>query len=701
MGALCLLQLLFGPLRVDARESAPPAPTSQDRPARAVHGTVLDEATGTGIPDVRVYFEAFGEVLGETRTDAEGGFRLEPSDPPRRRLEVDPPQGWSMTVARVRLTPTQRSGEEAIEVALRRSVERPLEGRLLDRTTGRPVPHFWIELRPAEGESEVVQSDADGLFRSRHEYPRGPIVLDVAASRGRRLLGQRPLVVAHLDPLGPGLVEWELDPGPRFEFALDPSLREDDELELRATWIESSGRPAAEGLDAWVAVDSPQSSEVVVEGGRAWVRLNPRSLGARPPRGIRVYRTDLLECADFEFGRGGVRSATALDARPFDVRLEAFALMSGRLEGRERAPVAGALVQWEEIPTGNALEAARTFGRGIVTDAEGRFVVPFLPPGLYAWRFSAEHHEPAQVELPLPAGVESTVNFRLTPIPLAGSIEGTLRSRTGTYGPNLRIHARHLRSKHPSRFTPVIWGGPAGDRVGTFRFENLPEGPWELSCNAIHGFEVTPKIQIQSAPAVGVEFEILDDVPSARLTIELTDAVDGSPCAGPHQLREITARGAQARSYHRGSRIELGRRPLGAELIFALESSGFAPARVRIEDFVEDSDTNSDPASNPFPRRTARLELLRGWATTFHVATADGRDAEGARIFLDERDVGVCDSKGELNVHWPDAASPPTRFLIRYRGLEHAPPEGYRAAELPPPLNHDPTRTEVRLRPRD
>lgn len=667
-----------------------------------VHGTVVDVETGLGLRDVRVYFEAFDEVLAETRSDDEGRFRLTQADPPRRRLEVEPPEGWSLTVARVRLSPEQRTGAEPIRIELQRRSQRPVEGRLIDRVTGRPIPHFWIELRPAAGDPEVLQSDDEGRFRSTGSYPRGPITLDAARTRGRRLLGQRPLVWAHLDPTGDPFVEWELDPGPRFELSLGTEFLGADPSGLRATWIESSGRPAAEGIDAWIAEDSPVSSAVVIERNRAWVRLNPRSLGARPPRGLRVYTRDLLQASDIEFGRGGVRAASAIDAPPFEVKLLPLGLMSGRLEGRDQAALPGALVQWEEIPVGNALVGPDSFGRGVVTDAEGRFVVPFLTPGLYAWRFSAENHEPTQVELPIDAAVESSVNFRLSAIPMAGALEGSLRSRTGTYAPDLRIHARHLAGKHPSRFAPVLWGGTPDDRVGRFRFEDLPEGPWQLGFNGIHGFEITPTVRTVTPPSTDVDFEILDDVPSARLTIELIDGTDGSPCMGPHQLREISPNGAQARSFHRGARIELGRRPLAADSRFALESSGYAPGSLGIEDFVVPPEGDPENRTNGGEaHRIARLELLRGWATTFRVLTEAGHAAEGARLFLDDRDIGVCDAKGEVSVHWPAATDPPTRFLIRYRDLEHAPPAGFRSDELPPPRNDDPTVTEVRLRPKN
>lgn len=189
-------------------------------PAARVHGRVVSEATGHGLPDADVVLTSPHFALAEDRvlvgTDADGAFTIDAGDLPL---------GDALLCVRAedhepRLVSAPRDGGEVV-VALRAPYR--IEGRVLDARNGAPLPGVVVEVVPAfqwtwddEAESDRGFTRGDGRFAVRpYVTPSGEAVvrvvrpgylpyqsrLELVGAPGADARGRLWLVDVRLEPL--------------------------------------------------------------------------------------------------------------------------------------------------------------------------------------------------------------------------------------------------------------------------------------------------------------------------------------------------------------------------------------------------------------------------------------------------------------------------------------------------------------------
>jgi RNA polymerase sigma factor (sigma-70 family) len=181
-------------------------------PRRAAEGTVVCRETGRPLADVLVLVIGPLNSLVETRTDAQGHFRLHPFPGPGVSLSAYPPAGEPYLIGH-HYVPWPDNEDRRVRLTLQRGVF--LRGRVTEAGSGQPVAGAVVHFSPRAGDNAVLASrrgdessigwsnaytvsDADGAFRlvglpgAGHLLVRGPgpEYLHVETTSGMLSLGK-------------------------------------------------------------------------------------------------------------------------------------------------------------------------------------------------------------------------------------------------------------------------------------------------------------------------------------------------------------------------------------------------------------------------------------------------------------------------------------------------------------------------------
>jgi beta-lactamase regulating signal transducer with metallopeptidase domain/protocatechuate 3,4-dioxygenase beta subunit len=372
------------------------------RPGRPVEGIVRDAKTGAPLPGVEIssYRFAGSDFIGirniKVTTDAQGRFRLlglpkgkgnrlliVPNDDQpyfMNEFDVPDPEG---------LTPV------AVVVDLHRGIW--IEGKVTEKATGKPVADAWISYLPflsntyaqstpefdSDGNTDGVgfqdryKSKADGTFRLVG-LP-GRAIVGVIAHGKPYLKGAGATKIAGMNdrghfetwrnPVNPGKY-WptsmkEIDPAEE-----TPTVRVDFELvtgaSVRIQTVDAKGSPVIGVKVAGRAGRGDHEADT-----RPAAEFSVENLAPDEERIV------MIQHPDRRIGKAlTVRAGDDKD-RPVVVTLEPLATIVGRVTDADGAPVSGAQIRSDLLPSG---DFSLNLGH-VTSDRDGRFQVPNVPTG--------------------------------------------------------------------------------------------------------------------------------------------------------------------------------------------------------------------------------------------------------------------------------------------------------------------------------
>jgi len=474
-------------------------------------------------------------------------------------------------------------------------------GLLVD-PAGRPLGEFAFALRAPGGAWRPSRTDADGRFTFTTDAPGTPHALAAIDDPGRweRLVGVR----VHGGPLDLDVPRVSIQPGessehlrvsvpsgPRFE--LDLELPRGLALaDLRAHL--RSLRPDSFSTRSWRL----HVASVRGRPGSAWVRFAPLEhefLGTRGPWQLQIDSADGL-------WRGTAEVASL--ERPESIRIELGprARLAGVLEDAHGVPIEGEAVLLLG-PDGERTMAA--------TADDGAFRFGWLPGGEYVVRTRSLAFAPLERSFVLTPGVATSTRLVVERNATAGTVAGTLRSRTGTYEATVVVTLAPLADPARVQFALATWRTRGDARVGSFRFEDVPTGAFRLGVVAPgDGLAWEPAERIVRPPVGTLTVECIDDVPTTDRSVRVVDAGSGEAIAR-YQLHYSVDGRDEIRTSVEGTQVAIGshgriwtRRsgpvgirdvPLEAAVDWRIEAEGYATARgdERLWDGVEGTPTVS------------------------------------------------------------------------------------------------------------
>jgi hypothetical protein len=293
------------------------------------------------------------------------------------------------------------------------------------------------------------------------------------------------------------------------------------------------------------------------------------------------------------------------------------------------------------------------------TDSEGTAGYASEKPGDYVVRVESLRHHTQELPVAIEAGKETTVEVRLAALKLAGSIEGSVRSDTGTYVPKVRVVLTSLGGSSTVHVVEPEWKSGEQGKHARFSYPDLPEGRYKVSLVKDDFYDWSP-LEVEAAvPSAGIEFVAHDDVNASDLAFRLVDASTSVAIKKGHLWFQI-AQGNPRRAEVVSDATAIERVPAAARLEWRIDVEGFQPAFGDLSAFGEASQEGERP------RRAAEVLLEPGWGDRFRVRNeADSKPIPGVTVLADGVEVAETDADGVVVLL---LAKPPEKLEFRNLG---------------------------------
>lgn len=430
-------------------------------PVGSCHGRVVTAEGEDPVPGARVWIEDPRLAGCEVLTDQAGLFQIDglPAEPLRIGAAV-PELG--RTFARIDPRSDPRS-----EVVLRLPRPEPIEGYLIERTTGDPLPGIGVRLESGTQQWEGL-SDSRGRFRTERPFPRAPVRLTITSEAGW-------VITSPQSPDGSSLERDRTGPEPwRLILAAGSAVE---------GVVESlDGSPVASCSVILVDESADLFSETVAwswtdEAGR--FRLGPvvrpgrhRVIARRPRLGIAWSEPLVLRSGE--------------DLSGVLVTLQSAATLRGRLVDRGGDPVPGATISLERL---DGVVSTSLGGLETTTRGEGSFRLGPIPVGSY--RVSVASWESPEQIIANPWVVEADQSGLTWVFDRGARLDLTLVDDDGEPVARARVAL-----SAPGQATVLA----NADRRGRVRVEGLEPGPYVVRVMPGSSFEETETECVAGGP---------------------------------------------------------------------------------------------------------------------------------------------------------------------------------------------------------
>jgi beta-lactamase regulating signal transducer with metallopeptidase domain len=370
-------------------------------PCRPIEGIVKDSKTGEPLEGVEIRSTQFagsdwiGTMMLRVKSDAFGRFRLLGMPKGKNRLLAVPNDEQPYFLHRVDVPDSPGAGPVRVEVGLSRGIW--VEGRLTEEGTGKPVPGarlFYIpflentfaQAIPEFGKDPNTDgteyqdrylSKADGSFRLVGLPGRalvGTQIVDKeymtgAGSESIKGMDQHGHFKTYFNPVPPGrhwptVMKESEPPADARSVRVDLQARSGGTVRFRI--VDGEGKPVGGVKPLGRTSRGAYERDSLTSAERAVTNLQPDE-----------ERT----VAFFDEGRKTgkvIRVRTGDDKNgPVVVTLEPMASISGRVLDADGTPVVGARIRPDLLPGGSFSPRLPD----VVTDQDGRFLVPEVPTG--------------------------------------------------------------------------------------------------------------------------------------------------------------------------------------------------------------------------------------------------------------------------------------------------------------------------------
>lgn len=479
---------------------------------------------------------------------------------------------------RMRLEGATRPADEVDDVPL-------LRGRLHQQETGEPLPWYHLELR-GHKHTRLVQTDAEGRFEL--PFPEGhlfvtfhdvePLLVE-RASISFLDLEQREQVEhrAGAEPL-----RLEVSCGPTFD--LDLPLPEG--VQVGTLWGELTWR-RSEGVGSPIWYE-PLIAPLRTDGGGTWLRfLTPDSGSRNGPWSLAVHTYD-------EFWRSAESQTERVQGRyprvlPIELLARGWLTVRARHGGvQETRPVIPLISPIERPPIEVHDGGVVLLRHGAAHALDDGWLFTQLEAGPYLVTFESALHETYTARVEVEAHQHTEHDAELVRLEIGGAVEGTLMSRRGDPQPARTMHLAPEGGGGYPRVAQIDWHEAGGGSVGSFRFEDVPVGKYELSPDARTLHAWSPSSLAVEPPFEGAHFERLDDGPHGPVGFLVYDengveiTADGLSVAIRRQSDPPEAASRHMITSGKPHHLEF---PLEAPVEWIVELPGHEPVLGRTADF--------------------------------------------------------------------------------------------------------------------
>lgn len=436
------------------------------QPDAPVHGRVLYQSTGQGVPFLPVFLRA-GQRLVELRTDREGAFATADAWP--KDVEI------AVLGAPVPKDPATRPDGTA--------------------TTGVPI-----------SASVPLLSAGAVLTTNDPDRPSEP-----SADKAPPLPTFRPLATAAVRDGDAWRMLVEL--GPTYLLRVAPDERQHG-LRLRAFLRDDDDALATrvQRADHTLAPLEPSP-----EPGLLWCRVPkpPPHYGERCRLGVVAeggFWRDELEHVDTKGVVG-----------PLDVTLHEQGHVRGTARDAFGAPLADTHVV---VTIGDGPRALRF---ATDTDPQGEYTLTGVQPGDGHAQVAGEDFEPNTAAVQVQAGAVAKCDLVVRRRAKGGRIAGTITTTSGKSFPMVSVHLTSQQDGTIWRTAGIEWQEVDGKQQATFAFADVPLIECEVQLNPFAPCRLQARRQTVTPPQEHVHFRVDDVVQERDLSIDVRQR-DGTPC---------------------------------------------------------------------------------------------------------------------------------------------------------------------------
>ena len=577
---------------------------------------------------------------------------------PAREAELARPAAEQPLPVERAASPVQRPEREQVPAAAPEAVavRAPWAGLLVDERTGEPLPEFRFTVRQGEIR-EDLETDVQGRAVSEAEFAAGELRLtfvDHPDVPRRVVLDRREVRREEADTL------LSFEPDRRREDEVPVKVGPTYHLDLAGADLDPAGLSATivSGEPGWTEYLRQIQSSPLRGGSLPWVRFAGLATGILSKRG--PWTLEVTGPDGLWMGRSEVDSIEGIYPRRVPVTLEAHGRVLGTVRDGSGAVIEGAAIRLTPLERPDGEE--RWFAQ---SDESGHFAIDWVSPGRYELSVKHPGHLAEERELSVASLESLAVEPVLESLPDGGAIRGTLRSRTGTY---VRPVVLLLEPKALGReriYGEVEWTERDGEQVGTFVFESVPAGEYELSLQSfMDKFAWTPTTATVRPPADGIELVCEDDVATRNIAFNV---LDGSGERIEEHFKLLTSTGGGALSGLGGlssGQLHLVGVPAEGRFDWAVAAEGYATF------FGDESDFEGENSYAEGDTVWVDVRLERGWARRLRVLDSETRrPIPGVEIVLDGEAVASTDEQGQA---WVRRPAEPARTEFRHPRWELA-----------------------------